>query len=73
MLLDFNEFVKSIDLNEFAEKIDSLNTHEIFQIENANDPRVMVEFVKRIYQKSVEDAHKVCLLTLNHYHNWLQE
>ena len=67
----FNEFLESVDNEEFLQQADEISRQEI--IETTINSENFGKMLELIYQRSAVDAVNLALLYLRRYHEWLSE
>ena len=67
----FEDFMKTIDVNDIAEDINRISPPEI--IVSDTSPEALAACINSIYNKAVIASVNIALLYLRKYHEWLEQ
>ena len=68
-MLSFDDFMNSLDPDEFAAEIECICKHEVIQWDEESFPTLM----EYLHNRCTSDSVKIALLYLRKYHEWLEQ
>lgn len=68
----FDEFLESVDPDEFAKKINQSTPLRVIEFD-PQDTQALQNALAMLHQQTAQDAVKISLLYLQEYHEWLKE